>query len=275
MAEARRARARAVRRRARARGRGSSARSSCRRCRGSGAPRRSQAPWPPERGRPPAPRRCPARARRAGPRTLAPSRPLARSSGSRSSRSRSARYVGARETSVFAVQHARGRAAARRRSRAQVRDALAAERRDEPARGRAATTLDRRARRVPGVRDVHLRPRVPAHARVIVSPERPVLVAAPGGTTRGSSRRAARAPRGCAHPRLLDCRGSGSPKRRRRAVGDALPPSAAARGARARAARAARALPGGVALVRAGEGELTLVLAAGSRSGSATPATCG
>jgi cell division protein FtsQ len=169
-------------------------------------------------------------------------------------------YVGARETSVFAVQRIEisGGTA---RVRAAVRAALA------PEVGRSllrvdGDEVDRRLAPVPAVLSARFDRDFPHTLRVAVTPERPVLLLRSGRdgwvvSARGRVLRKVRNTRLSSLPRVW------VPHATRVAVGATLAPEDGAAAAAALAPLAGTGFPGHIRFVRAGASELTFVLRSG------------
>jgi cell division septal protein FtsQ len=168
-------------------------------------------------------------------------------------------YVGARETSIFAVRtiDIRGGDPA---LQAQVKAALA----DEVGQSLMkidGTGLDRRIAPLPGVRSFRYDRAFPNTLRVVLRPEQPVLVLRSGADAYLVAA-TGRVIRTLAHPRLSHLPRLYVPRKELQAkVGEPLPAALGA-AATALAALQGAPLPGGVRLVRGGT-ELTLVLGSG------------
>jgi cell division protein FtsQ len=166
-------------------------------------------------------------------------------------------YAGARETSVFAVRHLE-LAGGSPRVRAEVRAALA------PELGRSllrvsGDELDRRLAPVPDVRSIRYDRAFPHTLRVVVTPERPVVLLRRGEegwvvSARGRVLRRVRNTRLSSLPRAW------VPQHTTVTVGAQLDPAAGGLAATALASLGGRAFPGHVLFVRASPRELTLVL---------------
>jgi cell division septal protein FtsQ len=167
-------------------------------------------------------------------------------------------YVGARETSIFAVRTIEVRGG-NELLRAEVKQALAADV------GRSlmkidGARLDRRISPIPGVRTFEYDRAFPSTLRIVLRPEQPVLVLRSGADAYLVAA-TGRVIRPLLHPRRSDLPRLWVAREVQVRVGDPLP---AAVGAAAMALAPLRGapLPGGVRLVRAGK-ELTLVLGGG------------
>jgi cell division protein FtsQ len=168
-------------------------------------------------------------------------------------------YVGARETSIFAVHtiEIRGGDSA---LQDQVRAALAGEV-GQSLMKIDGTSLGRRISPLPGVRAFQYDRAFPNTLRIVLRPEQPVLVLRTGAdaylvAATGRVIRTLAHPRLSHLPRLYMARGDAQVR-----VGEPLPPALGA-AATALAPLQGAPLPGGVRLVRSGK-ELTLVLGGG------------
>jgi cell division protein FtsQ len=165
-------------------------------------------------------------------------------------------YVGARETSVFAVRQVEVTGGTPR-----VRASVAAALRPELGRSLLkidAASLVRRLAAVPEVRSATLDRAFPHTLRVVVTPERPVLLLRRGAqgwvvSARGRVLRPVRNTRLSSLPRAW------MPRETRVVVGEVLAPTGAAAAA-AVAPLAGVSYPAQVRFVRSGKKELTLVL---------------
>jgi cell division protein FtsQ len=169
-------------------------------------------------------------------------------------------YVGARETSVFAVQRVEV-AGGTPRVRAAVRAALA------PELGRSllridGEDLDRRLAPVPAVLSARFDRAFPHTLRVVVTPERPVLLLRSGDdgwvvSARGRVLRKVRNTRASSLPRLW------VPRTTRVEIGTTLAPDDGGVAAAALAPVAGTRFRGQIRFVRVGPKELTFVLRSG------------
>jgi cell division protein FtsQ len=170
-------------------------------------------------------------------------------------------YVGARETSVFAVERVEVQGGTPR-ARAAVRRALA------PELGRSLLLVDgaliqRRLAPVPEVRSATFDRDFPHTLRIVVAPERPVLLLRRGKdgwvvSARGRVLRQVRNTRVSRLPRAWVARDASI------AVGTILAREDGAAAAAALAPAAAEQFPGHIRFVKTGEKELTFVLASHS-----------
>jgi len=169
-------------------------------------------------------------------------------------------YVAARETSVFAI-HSLAVRGGSEQLQAEVQDALA------PELGRSlvaigAGDVEQRLAAVPGVLAVRIDRSFPHTLKVVVTPERPVLLVRRGKDTwvvsaRGRVLRKVANPGESSLPRLWAPKGT--PVR----VNRILSPERGGAAATALAPLAAARFPAHVRTVRAMDGELTLVLRSG------------
>jgi cell division protein FtsQ len=171
-----------------------------------------------------------------------------------------AAYAGARETSVFAVREV-SIAGGSPALRAQVGKALA------PELGRSLVRIgggeiERRVAKVPGVLAVRYDRRFPHTLRVVVTPERPVLLLRRGGKGWVVSARG-RVLRSVKHPRVSSLPRAWVPKPTVVRVGKTLAPEGGGTIAMVLAPLGAGAFPAGVRSVRAKDSELTLILGSG------------
>jgi POTRA domain, FtsQ-type len=167
-------------------------------------------------------------------------------------------YIGARETSIFAV-HTIEISGGDPALRALVKAALA----DEVGQSLMkidSAGLDQRIAPLPGVRAFHYDRAFPNTLRVVLRPEQPVLVLR-SGLNAYLVAATGRVIRTLAHPRLSRLPRLWVPSTVQVKIGDPLPVTLEA-AATALAPLQGAPLPGGVRLVRGGE-ELTLVLGSG------------
>jgi hypothetical protein len=167
-------------------------------------------------------------------------------------------YVGARETSIFAVRTIELRGG-NELLRAEVKQALEADV------GRSlmkidGAGLDRRISPIPGVRTFEYDRAFPSTLRIVLRPEQPVLVLRSGADAYLVAA-TGRVIRPLAHPRLSHLPRLWVAREVQVRVGEPLP-AAVGSAAMALAPLRGAPLPGGVRLVRAGK-ELTLVLGGG------------
>jgi cell division protein FtsQ len=170
-------------------------------------------------------------------------------------------YLGARETSVFAVRDLEV-AGGSPRVKAEVRRALA------PELGRSLVRVDgdeleRRLAAVPDVLSIRFDRAFPHTLRVVVRPERPALLLRRGAegwvvSARGRVLRPVRNTRLSSLPRTW------VPRNATVRVGELLQPESGGLAAAALAPLAGSRFPGRIHVVRAGKGELTLVLRSGA-----------
>ncbi|HEY3184713.1 MAG TPA: FtsQ-type POTRA domain-containing protein [Gaiellaceae bacterium] len=169
-------------------------------------------------------------------------------------------YVGARETSVFAVRRIEV-AGGTPQVKAAVRAALA------PELGRSllrvdGDELDRRLAPLPAVLSARFDRAFPHTLRIVITPERPVLLLRSGDdgwvvSARGRVLRKVRSTRASPLPRLW------VPRTTRVAIGATLAPEDGASAAAALAPVAGTHFPGHIRFVRVGPKELTFVLRSG------------
>ena len=141
----------------------------------------------------------------------------------------------------------------------------------EPARVSTAPSVVRLVDPIPGVRSFTYDRSFPHTLRVIVRPEVPVLVVRARPDRRASSPRRGRVIRAArASAALAPAAALGARRARACSVGGVLPPIAGGAATSLAPLRVPR-LPGGVASVRAGKDELTLVLGGGPRAAPRRP----